>query len=131
MIHLGKAILELIPNAQFSYVNEDYSTLKWDTPDIPQPTEEEIQDKIAELEAVEPLRLLRIERTRLLNETDWEMTRILETSTKTSTAYKNLNTYREALRNLPQEIEAGNIEAPTLDETGNLVFTGWPERVTE
>jgi hypothetical protein len=77
----------------------------------------------------DPLHYLRKERTRLLTETDWEMTRILETQDKTSTEYINLNTYREALRNLPQEIEAGNIEAPTLDETGNLVFTGWPERV--
>ena len=35
------------------------------------PTEKEIQAKIAELEAAEPMRVLRIERNRRLTETDW------------------------------------------------------------
>ena len=51
MITLGKAILALEPNAEFSYDNEDYSTLRWDTPEITIPTEEQIQAKQAELQA--------------------------------------------------------------------------------
>ena len=35
------------------------------------PTEEEIKSKIAELEAAEPMRLLKEERNRKLAETDW------------------------------------------------------------
>ena len=51
MITLGKAILALQPNAEFSYDNEDYSTLRWETPEISIPTEEAIQSKITELQA--------------------------------------------------------------------------------
>jgi len=87
-------------------------------------TWEEIQAKIQELQAAEPLRLLRLERTRLLNETDWEVTRGIEEEIDIT----ELKTYRSALRNLPQEIEAGNIEAPTLNENGELVFNSWPVR---
>ena len=51
MITIGKAILALQPNAEFSYDNEDYSTLRWETPEISIPTEEAIQSKITELQA--------------------------------------------------------------------------------
>ena len=88
------------------------------------PTEEQIQAKIAELQAAEPLRLLRIERNRLLQETDWEITRGLEEGLNID----SLKTYRTALRNLPQQIEAGEITAPTLNDNGMLVFEHWPER---
>jgi hypothetical protein len=47
-----------------------YSGLIWED-ERPQPTEEEIQAKIAELEAAEPMRLLRIERNRILQQSDW------------------------------------------------------------
>jgi len=88
------------------------------------PTEEEIQAKIAELEAAEPLRLLRIERDRLLQQTDWEIQRNTERNIDST----ELITYRNALRDLPQEIESGNISAPTLDDQGNLIFDNWPVR---
>jgi len=88
------------------------------------PTESEIQAKIAELEAAEPLRLLRLERNRLLQETDWEVQR----NTERNITDSNLIDYRNALRDLPQEIENGNIPAPTLDENGVLVFDDWPTR---
>ena len=124
MITLGKAILAIQPNAMFSYDNNDYSTLRWDTPEISKPTEEQIQAKIAELEAAEPLRLLRIERDRLLQQTDWEIQRNTERNIDST----ELITYRNALRDLPQEIESGNISAPTLDDQGNLIFDNWPVR---
>jgi hypothetical protein len=88
------------------------------------PTEAEIQAKIAELTAAEPLRLLRIERDRLLQQTDWEIQRNTERNIDST----ELITYRNALRDLPQEIESGNISAPTLDDQGNLIFDNWPER---
>jgi hypothetical protein len=88
------------------------------------PTEAEIQAKVAELTAAEPLRLLRIERDRLLQQTDWEIQRNTERNIDST----ELITYRNALRDLPQEIESGNISAPTLDDQGNLIFDNWPER---
>ena len=73
-----------------------------------------IQAKLAELQASEPMRLLRLERNQLLAETDWRMT----------TDYPYLDQaqwarYRTALRNLPATSE------PTLDESGKLIVD-WP-----
>ena len=83
-----------------------------------------IQAKIAELEAAEPLRLLRIERDRLLQQTDWEIQRNTERNIDST----ELITYRNALRDLPQDISANNVPSPTLSETGTLIFDNWPER---
>jgi len=35
---------------------------------------------------------------------------------------QNIAIYRQALRDLPQDIAAGKIVAPTIDNNGNLVF---------
>jgi len=101
---------------------DDYDNILWLNEDYP--SKEEIQAKIAELEAAEPLRLLRIERDNLLTQTDWEVQR----NTEMGIDNTDLIDYRISLRNIPQEIELGNIDAPTIDESGNLVFNSWPER---
>ena len=80
------------------------------------PTEEEIQAKIAELQAAEPLRLLRIERDRLLQQTDWIITKGLEQDMDLA----EWKTYRQALRDLPATAE------PQLNEFGNLTNVEWP-----
>ena len=80
----------------------------------PQPTEEEINSKIAELEAAEPMRLLRIERNRRLAETDW----MANSDVVMADHWK---TYRQLLRDLPATQE------PMLDENGNLTNVSWPE----
>jgi len=121
MNFLIEAINFFTPNAVVSL--SETKIVEWHD-SRPQPTEAEIQAKIAELEAAEPLRLLRIERNRLLQETDWEITRGLEEGLNID----SLKTYRTALRNLPQQIEAGEITAPTLNDNGMLVFEHWPER---
>ena len=80
------------------------------------PTQEQIQEKLAELEAAEPMRLLRIERDRLLSETDWRATVDYPGSDKQSWL-----DYRKALRDLPATAE------PKLDEDSNLTNVTWPE----
>ena len=90
----------------------------------PQPSEEQIQAKIAELEAAEPMRLLRVERDRLLQQTDWEIQRNTERNIDST----ELITYRNALRDLPQDISANNVPSPKLSETGELLFAHWPNR---
>jgi len=122
-VKISVAILNLLPNAQYTIESNDYNKIKW-YDERPQPTEEQIQAKIAELKAAEPLRLLRIERDRLLQQTDWEIQRNTERNIDST----ELITYRNALRDLPQEIESGNISAPTLDDQGNLIFDNWPVR---
>ena len=81
------------------------------------PSEEEIQAKLAELQAVEPMRLLRIERNQKLAETDWIITKGLEQGADI-TEWK---TYRQALRDLPATQE------PQLDDQVNLTNVDWPE----
>lgn len=112
------------PNSSWSCDGDSYDGISWLDNETEKPTEEEIQAKIAELTAAEPLRLLRIERDRLLQQTDWEIQRNTERNIDST----ELITYRNALRDLPQEIESGNISAPTLDDQGNLIFDNWPVR---
>ena len=77
------------------------------------PTEAEIQAKIAELEAAEPLRLLRQQRNQLLQQTDW-----MAVSDRVMTQAQI--DYRQALRDLPETAD------PQLDENGNLTNVTWP-----
>jgi hypothetical protein len=125
MIYDITHVLPIIrPNSSWSCDGDSYDGISWLDENTSQPTEEEIQAKIAELEAAEPLRLLRIERDNLLTQTDWEVQR----NTEMGIDNTDLIDYRISLRNIPQEIELGNIDAPTIDESGNLVFNSWPER---
>jgi len=77
------------------------------------PTEAEIQAKIAELEAAEPMRLLRQQRNQLLQQTDW-----MAVSDRVMTQAQI--DYRQALRDLPETAD------PQLDENGNLTNVTWP-----
>ena len=105
------ALIALVPDAQCMFI--DNRIVQWhDT--RTQPTEEEIQTKIAELEAAEPIRLLRIERNQLLQESDWRMTTDYPYSDQAEWA-----SYRTSLRNLPATAE------PTLSESGELIVD-WP-----
>jgi hypothetical protein len=53
MSNLGKAIKALRPTAEFSYSDNDYSTIKWDVLDGNPPTQAEIDVAIKQLEADE------------------------------------------------------------------------------
>ena len=112
----NKAIFALRPNAQFVQRGSTYSGLEWLDTTSKKPTEQEIENKIQEIKAAEPMRVLRIERNRRLAETDWTQSRdvILENDAE-------WKTYRQALRDLPATQE------PTLDDVGNLTNITWPE----
>ena len=74
---------------------ETYSGLEWQD-STNKPTESELNTKIAELDAAEPMRLLREERNSLLNQTDWTQNDDVPTETKTK-----WQAYRQQLRDLP------------------------------
>ena len=95
-----------LPTGEIKF-NDNYNGIK--------PTEEEIQAKIAELEAAEPLRLLRLQRDRLISETDWW---VLPDRTATQAQLD----YRQALRDLPEN------SSPELDANGQLINVNWPEK---
>ena len=50
---LAKAIRLLRPNAQFSYTNDDYSTIKWDVLEGEAPTQADIDAAIEQVKANE------------------------------------------------------------------------------
>lgn len=78
--------------------------------------EELVQAKIAELEAAEPLRLLRIERNLILQQSDWR-----DLPSYPGTDQEAWRTYRQALRDITET------QTPELDEFGNLTNITWPE----
>ena len=107
-----KAIRALRPNAQWA-VGKNYDSLEWLDTEQTKPSQEEIQVKIAELTAAEPMRLLRQERDRLIQQTDWRFRSDLTPS-------QEWIDYCQALRDLPA------ISEPQLDENGNLTNVNWP-----
>ena len=81
------------------------------------PSEQEVQTKLTELRAAEPMRLLRQERNRRITETDWWVL-------PDRTASQEQKDYRQALRDLPSTAE------PQLDKQGNLTNVTWPTKPT-
>ena len=112
---LEDAIHSLVPKAKFHIIGYEYSGINWND-ERTKPTEEEIQAKIAELQAAEPLRLLRLERDARIAKTDWRAT--VDYPGTDQAAWL---TYRQALRDLPATAE------PELDENGMLTNVTWPE----
>lgn len=53
MDYLTKAIQSLKPTAEFSYTDDDYSTIKWDVLDGNAPTKKQIDDEIKKIKADE------------------------------------------------------------------------------
>jgi len=52
-IYLTLAILNLRPNSEFSYTENDYSTIKWDILDGDAPTQKEIDAEIKRIKTLE------------------------------------------------------------------------------
>jgi hypothetical protein len=114
---ITQALLELAPDAYWAVNADDYNQITWFSEDIPQPTILEVEAKISELKAAEPMRLLRIHRDKLLTETDW-----WAVSDRTMTSEQS--SYRQALRDLP------TTATPVLDPTNPLGISGvtWPTK---
>ena len=117
------ALQALKPGAKWVLRGDKYSGIEWLDENQTVPTEKEITDKIAELDAAEGMRLLRIERNKKLAALDWEVVK----------AYSNgvagdskLKTYMQALRDLPASA------SPKTDDAGELVADSitWPTRAS-
>ena len=108
------ALQALKPGAEWTLRGNDYSGLTW-LDSEQQPTKTEVFDKIAELDAAEPMRLLRIERNKKIAETDW---RVLPDQTPSD----DWINYRQALRDLPANA------TPKLNSDYQLDLTSvtWP-----
>ena len=108
------AIMSLKPGAGWVLRGTEYSGLEW-LDSGQQPTEQEVKAKLIELEAAEPMRLLRIERDKKIAQTDW---RVLPDQSPSD----DWINYRQALRDLPASV------SPKLDRDGELDFSSftWP-----
>ena len=111
---IPSALQSLKPGAQWVLRGTEYSGLEW-LDSGQQPTEQEVKAKLIELDAAEPMRLLRIERDRKIAKTDW---RVLPDQTPSD----DWINYRQALRDLPASA------SPKLDSNYNLDFSSftWP-----
>ena len=102
----GDALFSLKPNTQWTWQGTEYSGLTW-LDSSTKPTESAIDAELTKLTNAEPMRLLRVERDRLLTACDWRASSDLTLS-------DNWKTYRQSLRDLPASA------SPKLDANGNL-----------
>ena len=120
---IARALIELAPNSSFAVKGDTYADIVWKNSEITKPTETEVNNKIAELQNAEPMRLLRIERDQKLASCDWIVIMAKETGSNIPAAWK---TYRQALRDLPASA------SPKLDSVGELDSSSvtWPTQPT-
>jgi len=117
---ISSALQALTPGAEWALSGDNYSGLNWLKGNgHDKPTEEALNTKIAELDAAEAMKLLRVERDKRLAKDDWKVVMAKETGTNLSSAFK---TYRQALRDLPASA------TPTLNSGYELDMTSvtWP-----
>ena len=115
VFYLSKALNALRPNCAFG-CSDTYDSIEWYSNNTESlPTEDEVNAKVTELINAEPYRLLRIERNRRLQETDWRASSDLTLS-------GDWKAYRQDLRDLPAQ------QTPKLNSDGELDPTSisWP-----
>ena len=118
---ITEALTSLNPKSKWNLIGFDYSGLEWLDKNQTKPTEDEINAKIAELEAAEPFKLLREERNKRIAETDWTQLKDIDLDIIRERNWKN---YRQALRDLPAKSN------PKLSEDGTLDMSSvtWPDK---
>ena len=119
--YFSRALEALKPNSEWAVTGDQYSRLTWLDESQTKPTEDEINAKIAELKAAEPMKLLREERNRRLAECDWVVTKATELGKTVSEKWVG---YRQTLRHLPENA------SPKLNSIGQLDLTSvnWPTK---
>ena len=111
MITKADAVLALKPGAVWTMRDD---VLEWQDDNIAAPTDSEIQAKIDELTAAEPLNEVRKVRNQKLAETDWVVIKEREEGGSVSN-FADWKTYRQALRDITDS-------ATSLDDVT------WPEK---
>ena len=117
--YIALALNALVPDCAFG-CGDTYDSIEWySTNTEPLPSKEKVNVKVAELEAAEPARQVRVIRDRLLAESDWTQNR--DVVLLNDITWKR---YRQDLRDLP----ASASFTPKLDSNGNLDMSSvtWP-----
>ena len=117
------ALQALKPGAEWVLRGSEWSGLEWLDSKQAVPTEKEVTDKIAEMDAAEGMRLLRVERDAKLAALDWEVVKAYSNGVAVD---EKLKTYMQALRDLPASAK------PTTDDFGELIADSitWPTRAS-
>lgn len=115
------AISQLAPTANWSIMGDDYDSLQWLSDPALRPNLQSLLDKAAEMNAAEPMRLLRLERDRRLAEVDWMVVKAYSQGLPIS---PELSAYMQALRDLT------NTADPKLNERYELDLDSvvWPTK---
>ena len=121
MMDYCKVLVKKYPGTSWKMENaSDYNTLEW-YDETSKPSKDDLDTKLTELQNAEPMRLLRVERNRLLAETDWISTKSIDTGVGISTDWK---TYRQSLRDLPSGASP-QLDASTPVGVKNIT---WPTK---
>ena len=117
------ALQALKPGAEWVLRGTEWSGLEWLDKKQTVPTEKEVTDKIAELDAAEGMRLLRVERDKKLTALEWEVIKAYSNGVAVDA---KLKTYMQELRDLPASAK------PTIDAVGELDASSvtWPTRAS-
>ena len=118
---IAAALQALKPGAEWVLRGSEWSGLEWLDKKQAAPTEKEVTDKIAELDAGEAMRLLRVERNARLQALDWEVVKAYSAGVAVD---EKLKTYMQALRDLPASAK------PKVDDGYDLDISSvtWPTR---
>ena len=118
----GNAIT-LLTTDECSWNEPVYDKIQWGNEVVPAiniPTKAQVEAKIVELQNIEPLRLLREERNKLLIKCDFYF--VTDFPYPSDTVKQAWLDYRQALRDLP------STASPQLDSNGELTNVTWPTR---
>ena len=118
---IGEALLVLRPGAEWNVTDNVYTGIEWLDKNQTKPTLEEVSTTVTRLNDEEPMRLLRVERDKRLTDSDWVVTKAIETGVMVSNVWK---AYRQSLRDLPLS------SSPQLDSYYNLDLNSvnWPTK---
>jgi len=121
---IDAALSEHYEQYEWTLYDSDYDTLEWSEKNsIPKPTKEDLESKLAVINAAEPMKRLRSHRDKLLQECDWVVTKASETGVAETDAWK---TYRQALRDLPST-QTPEMETELTTQLGIKNVT-WPTK---
>jgi hypothetical protein len=71
MSSITSALLVLAPNAQWNLIDNNYSEIQWFSPEVAQPTQEQVNAEMIRQDAQAPIDACKKQAKALLYETDW------------------------------------------------------------
>lgn len=122
VIGYAEAISALYPKKQYAVRDNDYDQITWYGDDPYIPTKQELDAKIAELEAEEPMRCVREIRDWYLRNTDWTQGADIR-ALRGPEWCAAWDSYRQQLRDITQ-----SGIAPVIDEMGVVTNVTWPQQ---